>query len=60
MLFIDKIKTYDKEDWQIEWEVKIIGDKFYAKKFVKGEMTGEVKKVTKEWIKERLNIEITL
>ena len=60
MLFIDKIKTQDKEDWQIEWEVKIVGDRFYAKKFVKGEMIGEVKKVTKEWIKERLNIEITL
>ena len=57
---IDKIRTLDNENYKIEWEIKIIGGKFYARKFIDGKVKSKIKEVTKEWIKERLNIEITL
>lgn len=57
---IDKITTLDKENYKIEWEIKIIGGKFYAKKFIDGKAKSKIKEVTKEWLKERCNIGIFL
>lgn len=55
---IDKIRTQDNDDFKIEWEVEIIGNKFYAKKFINGKLRGKVKEVTREWMKERMGIEL--
>ena len=50
---IDKIRTLDNKNYKIEWEIKIIGGKFYARKFIDGKVKSKIKEVTKEWIKER-------